>query len=471
MKYSGFKKIHEDEKKAVLKNEKGHSITIAKDALSKNHLEQLKGLELHAADGMEIPEEGLVPDRQPAMSAMPSQNVQASMQQDAVQIRQQAKKQYELEHAKEFGAQDAAWAQDLANGHVQPQTYADLFAKKDTLGKIGTIFGIMLSGAGSGLAHQPNAALELMNKQIENDLNAQKSSKEGARNYLQLNQQNELNKANIGLMGEQKKGVSVENQIKSQTLAKNQMLLATLHHLQNQTDKLPPGPNKVQAMQTLDGVKQAAGQQMANNILNSSKQLAAQKEEQYVSDTSDYRKMGMLGQEGAEQMAKTREDHYIPGVGTSTIPLGGDDRKRITSITNFQNLLKEAEDFDKQLGKRASLGALTPSEKANAERIHNDLISSYNDVKGLNRFTKNEENLYADIVPYIGKRNLTGAQRDQLERVKSSVQTKKDLEMKSLGIKSFEEEKPKEKSNASEGATGTYNGKPVVFKNGKWSYK
>ena len=63
-----------------------------------------------------------------------------------------------------------AVAKDYGNGHITPKTYHDLFSKnadgsdRGTLSKIGMIFGLMLGGAGSGLTHQPNAALGMMNK-------------------------------------------------------------------------------------------------------------------------------------------------------------------------------------------------------------------------------------------------------------------------------------------------------------------
>lgn len=89
-------------------------------------------------------------------------------------------------------------AEDLASGKITPETYHSLFAKKDTLGKIGTIFGLMLSGAGSGLAHQPNMLLHMMDKQIDNDLDAQKQDKENARNFLSTMSNINLQKAQAG---------------------------------------------------------------------------------------------------------------------------------------------------------------------------------------------------------------------------------------------------------------------------------
>jgi hypothetical protein len=79
--------------------------------------------------------------------------------------------------------QSEMFANELAAGHIHPKTISDLYGSKDTLGKIGMIFGLIVSGAGSGLAHQTNAALDLINKELDRDLDAQKSSNTNAQNW------------------------------------------------------------------------------------------------------------------------------------------------------------------------------------------------------------------------------------------------------------------------------------------------
>lgn len=84
--------------------------------------------------------------------------------------------------------EDAAIQSDINAGHITPETYSDLFGKKDTLGKIGTLFGLMVGGIGSGLSRQPNMLMEMMNKEIQNDLQAQQHSAENRQNLLRINQ-------------------------------------------------------------------------------------------------------------------------------------------------------------------------------------------------------------------------------------------------------------------------------------------
>ena len=99
--------------------------------------------------------------------------------------------------AQDFHNEDLAQYQDAASRQITPQTCASMFADKSTLGKIGSLFGLMLSGAGSGLAHQPNMVMDMMNNQIKNDLDSQKSNVSNAQNFLTLSYQHQLQQAQI----------------------------------------------------------------------------------------------------------------------------------------------------------------------------------------------------------------------------------------------------------------------------------
>lgn len=98
---------------------------------------------------------------------------------------------------QDYNTEDMKQAHDAATRQITPQTYSSMYAKKDTVGKIGTLFGLMLSGAGSGLAHQPNMLMEMMNNQIKNDLEGQKTNVTNAQNFLNLSFNHELQKAQI----------------------------------------------------------------------------------------------------------------------------------------------------------------------------------------------------------------------------------------------------------------------------------
>lgn len=101
------------------------------------------------------------------------------------------------QYVQHYAQEGDMWNDDLAKGLIKPQTYASMFHDKSTLGKVGTIFGMMLSSMGSGLTHQPNQLMELMQKQIDNDLQAQKASVGNKQSFYQLNMQQKKNEADV----------------------------------------------------------------------------------------------------------------------------------------------------------------------------------------------------------------------------------------------------------------------------------
>ena len=194
--------------------------------------------------------------------------------------------------------QSEMFANELAAGHIHPKTISDLYGSKDTLGKIGMIFGLMVSGAGSGLAHQTNAALDLINKELDRDLEAQKASNTNAQswyNYTLQHQRDlsqiEKTKSELPLIAAQarladanaalnaayaskvpadiqaalaavdkaradaylttteadlqnKKNEILGGDTSSSHIAKGRMMIGAGQHLQNWIDKQPPGPQK-----------------------------------------------------------------------------------------------------------------------------------------------------------------------------------------------------------------------------------
>lgn len=266
MNFKDFKKVKEDKSCAMLRHKDGHELKIAKRALSSDKKNALSKLPLYAADGADTMDDSDVEDApkpaaQPPVSininAQPQQQAQpglapvpaapqglatpqaapqpqapaadaaiqqaqpdqsAQEEQSAVAPAPQAPPAAPIQQASPppnspagvkqgLTAEDAAWQHDLSNGHVTPETYSSLFAKKDTLGKIGTVFGMLLSGAGSGLSHQPNALMQIMDNEIKNDLNAQIQSKNNANTFIGLNQQHQVQLAQISKMGQEGKGV------------------------------------------------------------------------------------------------------------------------------------------------------------------------------------------------------------------------------------------------------------------------
>jgi len=193
--------------------------------------------------------------------------------------------------AQQMNQHDLEVQHDFQKGYIKPETYGSLFAKKDTLGKIGTFFGLLLAGAGSGLAHQPNSILEMMDKQIKNDLEAQKATNENARSFYRLSLEKERNQAEIaktvaetgkvpseidvntatagnikgktGMQSAEVANINADTQLKASTSAINIARLAAVQSFQGTVNNMPPGPGKDAAQAQVDAVSQAVTAQNA----------------------------------------------------------------------------------------------------------------------------------------------------------------------------------------------------------------
>jgi hypothetical protein len=152
---------------------------------------------------------------------------------------------------------DAQFYQDLSTKKIQPKTYHDLFHDKSTLGKVGTIFGLMLSGAGAGLTHQPNALLEMMNKEIERDLESQKSDQSNRQNWYRLSMEHEktmpenafrtaqaaLEESKAAREKALNKNAHIED-LGASANAANAATSLAINYNQDMIDRLPPGPDR-----------------------------------------------------------------------------------------------------------------------------------------------------------------------------------------------------------------------------------
>jgi hypothetical protein len=268
--------------------------------------------------------------------------------------------------------------QDLNNGHIKPETYHDLFAKKSTLGKIGSIFGLIIGGMGSGLTHQPNAALEMMNNEIKNDLAAQEKSKDNAQNFVKINQQRLLNEADIP--NKVKQGLLTDaqaEQARQEALAKgfntSQMMMnsAAFHQLVETGKKLPPGPQRDAYMQAITGL----GTQIQQEHYNIADKQAAMEASMNPSagpsqqnpEVAFQNKQRTLLQSGRQDIANDNESKHVPGIqGQASRPLTPQDRDK---IMGHQKLTAGLADLNNTLNQISSYNHYSPEYIKGVEKI------------------------------------------------------------------------------------------------------
>lgn len=300
---------------------------------------------------------------------------------------------------KEQQEENAKFAQDIQNGHISPKTYGDLFHDKSTLGKISMIFGLALSGAGSGMAHQQNAYLAMLDKTIANDLEAQKQSKNNASNFVKMNVDNELQKANsqltqsqVGLTGANK--ALVTNNAKTIALNNSaiQMYTVALKQLMDTRAKAPEGsPARAAADTALsqfyqrfgdkitDATSAIAGAQAQNAMLfgepgtGATGTPADRSEQAFQMHQNELMKQALYNP-AAKQQYDINEAKHIPGIpGMASAPIPQPIRDKIQNMNILDNKVKDVIDYAQK-----NKGSINPNVLRTAKQKAEELTSFYN---------------------------------------------------------------------------------------------
>lgn len=108
---------------------------------------------------------------------------QADLEGQAAQQAADAEKAYNTAH-QQLSDERAHFIQDIQNSHIDPNQYLNSMGAGQ---KVATAVGLLLSGIGSGLSHQPNAAMQFLDQQINRDIAAQHAELGKKENLLSAN--------------------------------------------------------------------------------------------------------------------------------------------------------------------------------------------------------------------------------------------------------------------------------------------
>ena len=413
------------------------------------------------------PEAGSTPDQASSTPDQKSDVDQPDEGQEAPASSMQTFQQHKQNDQNELFPEAQSFKADLDNGQIQPETYHDLFAKKDTLGKIGTLFGLMLGGAGAGLSHQPNMLMQMMDQTIDRDLKAQQESVQNKQNFLRINQQNQMTQA-------QAKNLTVDAQTKAWALAKTQMNWTALHSLVQNTNKLPEGPQKQQALSTLAMMNQ--GVQNENfNILDRaatasalSKTLMGQTPGQPGGNTM-MMKSGLLGPE-AKEIGTDVEQKTLPGIGVANRPVQQGDRDQILAMNVLDNKGKDLLNFIQQ-HQGVNLNRWAPATKKVALQKVEEMKNFYNNSIQGGALTEGRLGWYdeqfaknpTDILPQMLGNTA------KLKEMVNSNSMRKNMLLNSYGVKTPNQEQ--QQQNQVPTIATSKSGREIVHKNGKAYYK
>jgi hypothetical protein len=260
--------------------------------------------------------------------------------------------------------QDAALAYDLANSHIHAKTMSELFGEKDTLGKIGTVFSMLVGGMGSSILHEENPAFKAMQNQISQDLEAQKQNINNKQTLLGLNRQRfgDLETAlhatrvqmNIKALNDMGKIVASKTPGSKEWVDANNAL-ATASQFFDMSN---------QNINTQIAAKQAFLHQFQNQ--NSGPEGAFQAQQSALRATGDPRYI---------KMAEQADERHVPGLdGKTTLPIPQERRNALDAMNVLDNkaadllAFAKAHKFTKDPLKRireAAIGAQKAEEMVN----------------------------------------------------------------------------------------------------------
>lgn len=401
---------------------------------------------VEAAPAPVAPAAVIPPKPEPSSAPIPPENIVTVMGQRPPPV-----------NSPELKQEMIGYGQDLDNGHIKPETYHDLYAKKDTLGKIGTLFGLMIGGAGAGLSHQPNALLEMMNKEIGNDLEAQKSSMANKQGFLKLNLEHQMNQAQIsrlqkeGVLTEaQAKAVTTEANIKAYALARAQANTSALHYLVQYTNKLPVGsPLRMEAEKKLAFMSQG----VQNENFNLADRAAAAgalanvgfNQSQEGGEGDFQGRQNALRISGNAPIAESNEQKHMPGIkGQASIPLTPQDRDEILAGTQFQSQMKRFIDWTK-----GHSGDLSPSERKEGEALAAQLQGAYRLATKGGVYKEGEQGFISNIIDSTPTKFFNSIRViPSLQAVQRESATQLDERVKSKGFKGYESSQKSESPKA-----------------------
>lgn len=228
------------------------------------------------------------------------------------------------DHMDKVQGEIDAVVDDINNNHIDPNHY---IGSTDTAGKLATGIGLLLSGFGSGLTHGPNMAMEFLNKQIERDIDAQKS---------ELGKKENLVSAYMRQYGNIKDSTSMAMATQGRLL-ENQLMQAA------STAKDPIA--QARALQAAGEIHQKYAQipvQVAKN--QALIQLTQQASGQPAKGTQLLRMLQVSDPEAAKEWSKKAISDGKGGTEFSTHDVTPEDRSRFESLnlldTNAKDLLR-----------------------------------------------------------------------------------------------------------------------------------
>lgn len=285
----------------------------------------------------------------------------------------------------------------MVEGKVDPNKYWD---NKSWGARIGAAFAVALSGFGAGILGQSgNTALEIINKEVERDIEAQKSQMEKTKNLLAINFERTKNLDQAVAQTRSDLLSSIEYKLKiaaaqsgSLDAKKNAEILRG--ELGLQRAKIHEARAKDEASKTLYG---SSGQEGLN--------------------------LGALPPETVQKIVK------LPG-GQYQVAYDADSAKKAREVLIGAKELQDISADYKKLMKEGTTWAGT-KRRAEEEALGSRIILAIKNIGGLGVLSKDDKEIVTGMTPDPSSL-MTDKQRVKLEKLNSFIQSKTNAALGSL---------------------------------------
>lgn len=334
-------------------------------------------------------------------------------------------------HLNQMLEEQDKYQTEVDSGVIDPPTYESMFNEKELPGKMGTLFGLLISGIGSGMSHQPNMVMQMMDNEIQRDIQAQEKSQENRQNFLKLNQQNFMNVANADQL-------TTEARVKSYAQATAMARYAFYDKYARMTRNLPPGQMKNQAVQALAIMKPAIDQENSSGFARAAAASAVAETlfgAQGNQPNTLMMKAGFLGPEGKElgQDIEQKSLYGDPSVKgqTSKKPLERADIDRVNDMNTLHSKMNDLINYS-----AGHWGTISPSERATAMQKALEAVGFYSNSLG----TSMTEGTRAWLDKQLAEKNptsivgqLMGSQA-KLKEIRDSNLMRKQMLLTKMGF-------------------------------------
>lgn len=323
----------------------------------------------------------------------------------AIQERQQAEAQAAKINADNMAAiqkQNDELAAAIANNKIDPRR---LFAQASTGAKVASALGLVLGGIGAGLTGGENQALKMLNKLVDDDIDAQKAN---------LGKMQTLYSMNLQKLGDERAAyAATKGQIASYITNKLDQAAARANIPAAQANALQARGQIAQLQANLN--QQVAVRKTANEMLN------------IVKQTGNVAVAEML----PDEIKKTVLPRVVPGFGLA--PSDKAATKLIESATTTKVVMSTLNQLQ-ALGRKA-YSDFSPADRARADQMQNILVGNLRlAITGPGPLTDAEREWMKTIIANPTNIFELNA-RVRLEEIGKAVQNRFDQELLANGLK------------------------------------